>query len=153
VEEGGETAFPETNDTFWLDASFISDTAAVSECARGKVHVRPRRGDALLFYSMAPGSEKLPVDESESAEVDPYSLHEGCPPTKGLKWTSTTWIHTKPFRPESFSTKFNPPMVDPAVCDNFHAKCEAWAGAMFFAHVATRGLCRALRVPGCHFWA
>ena len=103
----------------------MPDQAAASECARGHIHVRPERGTALLFYS-------LPLDAAETQDldtVDPMSLHTGCPPTKGLKWTGTVWVHTKPFRPESYSEALKPPLPDPAVCGDFHEKCAAWASA------------------------
>lgn len=124
--EGGETAFPKTTNANYLDPSYVPDQAAASECARGHIHVRPRRGTALLFYS-------LPLDAAATQDletVDPFSLHTGCPPTKGLKWTGTVWVHTKPFRPEGYTEAFKPPLPDPAVCGNFHEKCEQWASAL-----------------------
>lgn len=36
---------------------------------------RPRRGDAVLFHSLTP-----------DGQIDPRSLHGGCPVLKGVKW-------------------------------------------------------------------
>lgn len=52
---------------------------------------RPRMGEALLFWSYQP----------DGKSEDVASMHESCPVLKGAKWTTTTWIHTQPFRPVS----------------------------------------------------
>lgn len=83
--EGGETAFPDHSE--WLDESLPDRFGPFSNCARGHVAVKPRKGDALLFYSMKP-----------TGDLDPASLHTGCPVLEGTKWTATVWIHSKPFR-------------------------------------------------------
>ncbi|OVA15962.1 Oxoglutarate/iron-dependent dioxygenase [Macleaya cordata] len=78
VEEGGETVFPNANRNFssvsWLDESV--------ECGKKGISVKPKMGDALLFWSMKP-----------DATLDPSSLHGGCPVIKGDKWSSTKWMH------------------------------------------------------------
>lgn len=48
--------------------------------------VKPRRGDALLFFSLHP-----------TAIPDPSSLHAGCPVLEGEKWSATKWIHVDSF--------------------------------------------------------
>ena len=48
--------------------------------------VKPRKGDALLFFSLLP-----------SAIPDPQSLHAGCPVIEGEKWSATKWIHVDSF--------------------------------------------------------
>ena len=54
VEAGGETSFPAADPE---GAKFkMGDGADVSNCARGKVAVRPRKGDALLFWNLKPDS-------------------------------------------------------------------------------------------------
>lgn len=45
------------------------------------------QGDAMMFWSVSP-----------SGREDSYSMHTGCPVLKGVKWTATKWIHSKPFR-------------------------------------------------------
>ncbi|KAG6518768.1 hypothetical protein ZIOFF_022249 [Zingiber officinale] len=74
VEEGGETVFP--------SAKFNrSSSAELSECAKKGLSVKPKIGDALLFWSMKP-----------DATLDPSSLHGGCPVIKGNKWSATKWM-------------------------------------------------------------
>lgn len=48
--------------------------------------MKPRKGDALLFFSLLP-----------SAIPDPQSLHAGCPVIEGEKWSATKWIHVDSF--------------------------------------------------------
>ena len=92
VEEGGETVFPKGTHVDGKGASTALDAAEkelfgvdVSECARGKLHVKPRRGDALLFWST-----------SLEGWEDDKSLHGGCPVTRGEKWTATKWMRAGP---------------------------------------------------------
>ena len=84
VEEGGETAFP---DSEWLDPTAGDRNGPWSACAEDHVAVKPRKGDGLLFWSITPENE-----------IDPKSMHAGCPVLKGTKWTATKWIHARPFR-------------------------------------------------------
>lgn len=91
-EEGGETVFP--------SASRKVSGPQWSECAREGFAVKPKRGDALLFYSLKPNGQK-----------DEDSLHGSCPVLKGEKWSSTKWIHVVPFGApgsEAVRQKWNP---------------------------------------------
>jgi len=101
VVKGGETVFPsaehdgEPKDDSW------------SDCGKRGLGVKPKKGDALLFFSLHP-----------SAEPDPMSLHTGCPVVEGEKWSATKWIHVGSFekqRPKS------------GECVNEDDKCEEWA--------------------------
>ncbi|XP_039064281.1 probable prolyl 4-hydroxylase 3 isoform X2 [Hibiscus syriacus] len=82
VEEGGETIFPaakgNVSDVPWWDE--------LSECGKKGLAVKPKMGNALLFWSMKP-----------DATVDPSSLHGGCPVIKGDKWSSTKWMHVNEY--------------------------------------------------------
>nr|GMD22893.1 probable prolyl 4-hydroxylase 3 [Ipomoea batatas] len=83
VEEGGETVFPSAKGNFssrpgWND---------MSECAKRGLSVKPKMGDALLFWSMRP-----------DATLDPSSLHGGCPVIRGNKWSSTKWMHVGEYK-------------------------------------------------------
>lgn len=111
VEKGGETAFPRTTprETIPVNAEMFSS------CARNSVAVKPRKGDALLFFSMNPDMS------SDSA-----SLHAGCPVIEGVKWTATKWIHTAAFRPESLGQYVDRPRL-PEDCIDYHRKCGLWA--------------------------
>lgn len=77
VEEGGETVFPAAKGNF----SSVPWWNELSECGKGGLSVKPKMGDALLFWSMNP-----------DATLDPSSLHGGCHVIKGNKWSSTKWI-------------------------------------------------------------
>lgn len=58
-----------------------------SSCSAGQgLRYKPRKGDALLFYSQQP-----------DLTLDPRSVHAGCPVGKGSeKWVVTKWIRDKP---------------------------------------------------------
>uniref|UniRef100_A0A0D3C9F0 procollagen-proline 4-dioxygenase n=1 Tax=Brassica oleracea var. oleracea TaxID=109376 RepID=A0A0D3C9F0_BRAOL len=83
VEEGGETVFPTANMSF----SSVPWYNELSECGKKGLSVKPRMGDALLFWSMRP-----------DATLDPSSLHGGCPVIKGNKWSSTRWMHVGEYK-------------------------------------------------------
>lgn len=112
VEEGGETAFP---DSEWMTPELRkwAEGQKWSDCAEGNVAVKPRKGDGLLFWSV----------NNENA-IDPHSMHAGCPVIRGEKWTATKWIHARPFRWTA-----PPPPKAPPGCDNKHELCKAWANA------------------------
>ncbi|KAI3797017.1 hypothetical protein L1987_39706 [Smallanthus sonchifolius] len=83
VEEGGETVFPAAQGSFSSNPGWNN----LSECAKKGIHVKPKMGDALLFWSMRP-----------DATLDPSSLHGGCPVIKGNKWSSTKWMHVEEYK-------------------------------------------------------
>lgn len=60
VEEGGETVFPSAE----VNSSSLSWYNELSECGKKGLSVKPKMGDALLFWSMKP-----------DATLDPSSLH------------------------------------------------------------------------------
>ncbi|GJW05694.1 probable prolyl 4-hydroxylase 10 [Tanacetum coccineum] len=82
VEEGGETVFPSAKGNF----SAVPWWNELSECGKEGLSVKPKMGDALLFWSMKP-----------DATTDPSSLHGGCPVIKGNKWSSTKWIRVNEY--------------------------------------------------------
>ncbi|XP_031480458.1 probable prolyl 4-hydroxylase 9 [Nymphaea colorata] len=73
VEDGGETMFP------FEDGKNIDIGYDYKKCIGLKV--KPRQGDALLFYSLFP-----------NGTIDVTSLHGSCPVIKGEKWVATKWI-------------------------------------------------------------
>mmetsp|Transcript_44649 Transcript_44649/g.112521 ORF Transcript_44649/g.112521 Transcript_44649/m.112521 type:complete len:375 (-) Transcript_44649:1844-2968(-) len=79
VEEGGQTNFPMVNNT-----DFNYD---YSSCEFG-VSVFPKKGRAALFYSLYP-------EDNLVAQLDPNSLHGGCPIIKGEKWLSNVWYSNR----------------------------------------------------------
>jgi prolyl 4-hydroxylase len=50
------------------------------------ISVKPRKGDALLFFSL-----------HLNATTDTTSLHGSCPVIEGEKWSATKWIHVADF--------------------------------------------------------
>ncbi|MBA0768539.1 hypothetical protein Gotri_017334 [Gossypium trilobum] len=89
VTKGGETVFPE------------------AEVCSSVHNLKPRRGDALLFFSLHP-----------NAIPDPSSLHAGCPVTEGEKWSATKWIHVDSFD-KNLAAGDN--------CMDSNESCERWA--------------------------
>ncbi|XP_057953381.1 probable prolyl 4-hydroxylase 10 [Malania oleifera] len=83
VEEGGETVFPAAKGNF----SSVPWWNELSECGKGGLSVKPKMGDALLFWSMKP-----------DATLDPSSLHGGCPVIRGNKWSSTKWMRINDYK-------------------------------------------------------
>ncbi|CAM8953760.1 unnamed protein product [Rhodiola kirilowii] len=83
VEEGGETVFPAAKGNIssvpWWDE--------LSSCGKTGLSIKPKMGDALLFWSMRP-----------DAALDPSSLHGGCPVIRGNKWSSTKWMRVHEYR-------------------------------------------------------
>ena len=71
--------------------------------------VKPKKGDALLFFSL-----------HVNATTDISSLHGSCPVIEGEKWSATKWIHVRSFD--------NPPDVrTDAPCSDDNELCRKWA--------------------------
>ncbi|WVZ60924.1 hypothetical protein U9M48_010880, partial [Paspalum notatum var. saurae] len=71
--------------------------------------VKPKKGDALLFFSL-----------HVNATTDTSSLHGSCPVIEGEKWSATKWIHVRSFD--------NPPNVKmDAPCSDDNELCPKWA--------------------------
>uniref|UniRef100_A0A383VHQ9 procollagen-proline 4-dioxygenase n=1 Tax=Tetradesmus obliquus TaxID=3088 RepID=A0A383VHQ9_TETOB len=102
-EHGGETVFP--------DAEKKVEGPGWSECALKGLANKPKRGDALMFYSLTPDGKK-----------DPTSLHGSCPTLKGDKWSATKWIHVAPYGVPQKPT--SPGEVD---CIDDDSNCPSWA--------------------------
>ncbi|EIE25378.1 hypothetical protein COCSUDRAFT_35772 [Coccomyxa subellipsoidea C-169] len=80
VEDGGETVFPESS-----DKPNVGNTK-FSQCAQAGAAAKPKKGDALFFYSLTP-----------DGRMDEKSLHAGCPVMKGDKWSATKWLRVDRF--------------------------------------------------------
>ncbi|XP_024975295.1 probable prolyl 4-hydroxylase 6 [Cynara cardunculus var. scolymus] len=103
VEKGGETVFPHSE----IKESQPKAEEDWSECAKKGYAVKPKKGDALLFFSLHP-----------NATIDPLSLHGSCPVIEGEKWSATKWIHVR-----SFSHRRSRKQG----CWDENANCAAWA--------------------------
>lgn len=117
VEEGGETAFPDGSE--WINPQLQEQYGSgLSECAYGHVAAKPTKGMALVFYSLKPDGTH-----------DPHAMHTACPILKGTKWVAIKWIHTKPFRPESFGDAIADELGGhlPDDCEDLDTRCPQWA--------------------------
>ncbi|XVE82005.1 hypothetical protein DITRI_Ditri15bG0112400 [Diplodiscus trichospermus] len=104
VTKGGETVFPEAEESLHRKTSVKDDD--LSDCANKATAVKPRRGDALLFFSLFP-----------NAVPDPSSLHAGCPVIEGEKWSATKWIHVD---------SFDKNLAAGGNCIDLNDSCERW---------------------------
>ncbi|GMY13538.1 probable prolyl 4-hydroxylase 7 [Fagus crenata] len=104
VEKGGETIFP--NSESRITQPKDND---LSDCAKNGYAVKPRKGDALLFFSLHP-----------DATTDARSLHGSCPVIEGEKWSATKWIHVRSFEKQV-------KLADNRDCVDDNVNCPVWA--------------------------
>ncbi len=125
VEEGGETIFPNAAppDVDAMTPSARADAARLSACAAGQLAVRPRKGDAVAFFSLRP-----------DGVLDRGALHGGCPVISGTKYAATWWAHVAPYaQDESQAVKAQhvvyapPPPPVPRGCVDQNRACRDWA--------------------------
>ncbi|XP_023743758.1 probable prolyl 4-hydroxylase 6 [Lactuca sativa] len=129
VKKGGETIFPHSE----LKESQPKADMDWSTCAKTGYAVKPKKGDALLFFNLHP-----------NATTDPLSLHGSCPVIEGEKWSATKWIHVR-----SFDVK---PVISSQTqgCRDENVNCTFWAARgecdknpiYMVGSVDTRGHCR-----------
>ncbi|KAK3250164.1 hypothetical protein CYMTET_40448 [Cymbomonas tetramitiformis] len=110
VEQGGETVFPESQN--WIDPAKAT-AESWSSCGgqRGSLAVKPRKGDALLFW----GTDL-------TGKTDKTSKHAGCPVIRGVKWTATKWLHALPYDQGTRAQRLRP-----GECKDLNDMCPAWA--------------------------
>ncbi|KAJ9564362.1 hypothetical protein OSB04_000328, partial [Centaurea solstitialis] len=105
VQKGGETVFPESE----IKESQPKANEDWSECAKKGYAVKPKKGDALLFFSLHP-----------NATTDVLSLHGSCPVIEGEKWSATKWIHVRNFdKSDTVSDE----------CADLNVNCPTWAAS------------------------
>jgi len=99
VEEGGNTVFPLStthqgyngemlvHDGTVKSPGYIAVKDNIWVCNSSSTALRSQttKGHVVLFYSQGPDSS-----------IDPYSLHGGCPPVKGVKWSANVWLWNRP---------------------------------------------------------
>jgi prolyl 4-hydroxylase len=81
-DEGGETIFPAEGRSGFSKMANLD----YNKCDQG-YRYKPRKGDALLFWSLNP-----------DGSFDDRSLHGACPVISGTKWVATKWMRDKPRR-------------------------------------------------------
>ncbi|XP_010546909.1 PREDICTED: probable prolyl 4-hydroxylase 4 [Tarenaya hassleriana] len=106
VTKGGETVFPEAEEPLRRKLS-DHNKEDLSDCAKKGIAVKPKKGDALLFFNLHP-----------DAIPDPMSLHGGCPVIEGEKWSATKWIHVD---------SFDKIVSHGGNCTDLNESCERWA--------------------------
>mmetsp|Transcript_18186 Transcript_18186/g.29547 ORF Transcript_18186/g.29547 Transcript_18186/m.29547 type:complete len:521 (+) Transcript_18186:207-1769(+) len=104
VEGGGHTVFPLSTTHEGYNGEQIAkpntvvtgideeDARYACNTSSSALRSPPIAGNAVIFYSQGPDSS-----------LDPYSLHGGCPPTKGVKWSANIWIYNRPVPDKSLS--------------------------------------------------
>lgn len=102
---GGETIFPESP-----AGKHQEGWANPNPCTKGKLAVRPRKGDAVLFYAMS-------TDGIES----PGSLHGSCDVINGTKFSAPVWVRQAPFHVADL------PPDGPVPCVDADTNCPGWA--------------------------
>ncbi|XP_076924559.1 putative prolyl 4-hydroxylase 7 [Bidens hawaiensis] len=107
VQKGGETVFPDSE----IKESQPKTSEDWSECAKKGYAVKPKKGDALLFFSLHP-----------NATTDVLSLHGSCPVIEGEKWSATKWIHVR-----NFDEAFNKSDNKSDDCKDENINCPTWA--------------------------
>lgn len=90
VSEGGHTVFPHSrvhkDDPGYVASSGTQAFDEMPACASSHVlSIRPKRGNAILFYNQHPDGTL--AFESE---------HGGCPVVSGTKWGANVWIWSAP---------------------------------------------------------
>lgn len=130
VTRGGQTVFPNANMPEGIPSEYNhpadageyeSEAKALFEkdsweidmaqkCAT-KLASYPRKGHAILFYSQKP-----------NGELDPMSLHGGCPVLEGTKWGANLWVWNKrryglDDDPSGTKTKFSVTFQNPTTKD------------------------------------
>ncbi|XP_074592317.1 putative prolyl 4-hydroxylase 6 [Curcuma longa] len=104
VEKGGETVFPIAEGA---SSQFKDDSW--SECAKNGLAVKPKKGDAVLFFSL-----------HINGTTDPASLHGSCPVIEGEKWSAPKWIHVS-----SYDNLQEPSSTEE--CSDYNENCSYWA--------------------------
>ncbi|KAH9250898.1 hypothetical protein BASA81_011286 [Batrachochytrium salamandrivorans] len=103
VQEGGHTVFPRSTTHEGFNGEHFAKQGpkhgfTTEEFTRAcdpkgsALKGQPVAGNAVLFYSQGPDSR-----------LDYMSLHGGCPPLSGEKWSANVWIYNRPkASPESY---------------------------------------------------
>mmetsp|Transcript_35089 Transcript_35089/g.99514 ORF Transcript_35089/g.99514 Transcript_35089/m.99514 type:complete len:348 (-) Transcript_35089:159-1202(-) len=114
VESGGETAFPLADKS----EDQLQHPERYSECGLNGLSVKPRKGDALLFFSL-----------QTTGELERKSIHAGCPVISGEKWSATKWIHVAALGKGKVEHKVfaPPPPPLPPGCEDKNKQCRSWA--------------------------
>ena len=119
IEEGGETNFPSgvVNLEYQESHRGQKNFSSCSGTSSFPASFAPKKGDALLFFDM-----NVPFNWQDGS-----SLHQGCPVIKGIKWSSTIWMHQEAFRLSDILVGYKGDKIE--LCYDFHENCDSWADA------------------------
>jgi hypothetical protein len=68
-----------------IAGAVYADKEDLEECQSKDYKYKPRKGDAILFFSLNP-----------DLSINPRALHGACPVADGgEKWVVTKWLHDK----------------------------------------------------------
>jgi len=99
--------YPECLLVFLILVLFVCHMTIFLNWPETSSSVKPRKGDALLFFNLKP-----------DGTTDSVSLHGGCPVIKGEKWSATKWIRVSSF------DKVHHPQGN---CTDENESCTKWA--------------------------
>lgn len=118
MDAGGETIFPNVD-----PPPSQTRAAGFSECALDGLAVRPRKGDAVVFWSLR-----------TQGTLDQGALHGSCPVVSGVKFAATKWFHVAHYAAGGERADkvehvvfVPPPPPAPPGCKDEHAECRGWA--------------------------
>jgi prolyl 4-hydroxylase len=103
---GGETIFPA------LRAPDPPVYSGLSSCAQNQLSVRPKKGDAVLFWDLL-----------ADGNVNSGSTHGSCDVVSGVKYSAPMWIRQRPFHPSVYPASVS------AGCEDTHASCASWTAS------------------------
>eukprot|EP01025_Chloroclados_australasicus_P058590 TRINITY_DN7375_c0_g1_i4.p1 TRINITY_DN7375_c0_g1~~TRINITY_DN7375_c0_g1_i4.p1 ORF type:complete len:155 (+),score=10.42 TRINITY_DN7375_c0_g1_i4:126-590(+) len=96
-----------------------------SECAMKGLAVKPRKGDAAVFWSL-----------TTAGELNKGALHGSCPVIRGEKWSATKWYHVAHYamgrekrQRVEHQVFVPPPPPAPAGCQDDQYECKDWAAS------------------------
>ena len=109
-ERGGETLFPERTD--WAEGA-KAQAGDFSACAQaaGGVAAKPRKGDALAFWSIMDSG-------SVHAQCSIEARHASCPVLGGAKWVAAKYFREGPHKLPCFKKALTSSSGEPEVTDN-----------------------------------
>ncbi|XP_077981580.1 transmembrane prolyl 4-hydroxylase-like [Glandiceps talaboti] len=90
VEDGGESTFQIANNETFDDETFLRSSCRnmATKCHKSKLHFKPEKGKALVWYNHFVDGETGGL-----GEIDVYAWHGECPVIAGTKWVLTFEIN------------------------------------------------------------
>lgn len=93
----------------WCSLAFEYGLIKIYRLSLSLLAVKPKKGDAVLFFSL-----------HINGTTDPASLHGSCPVIEGEKWSAPKWIHVS-----SYNDLQKPSSTEE--CSDYNEHCAYWA--------------------------